>query len=107
MLRRENYWKKTHGISTAHLRKLFYAKQDQRCAICGKNVEFMGKMSCYDKQTDSVICRSCIIAVGALRKVPKLIRAKLLEFVDKKVDGNDTDNKTQDAGQSPETCGTI
>ena len=99
-MRTEGYWRLEYGVALSDLRKIFFAGQDQRCACCRMQVEFMGMQSSYDKITKTIICRKCRMSIVSLRKLPATLIPKLLEFVN----GNfSLNNKKETAGESPAT----
>ena len=77
----ERYWIKRYGLNLTDLRKIFYAVQEQRCACCRMQVEFMGVQSSYDRVTKTIICRRCRLPIVSFRKLPIKLLPRILEFV--------------------------
>lgn len=98
-MKTERYWKKNYGLTLADIRKTFYAVQEQRCACCRTQIEFMGHQSSYDVMTKTIICNKCRLPIVSLRKLPAKLIPKLLEFVN----GNFSVDGTKETAKESQT----
>lgn len=79
MGRGKSYYKIRYNVTPDYVRKVFFTRQNGRCALCETNLEF-GQMTCYDKLTDSVVCRKCKLVLSSIRSLPAGLLEKALEM---------------------------
>lgn len=66
--RNKSYYKVRYGVTPQYVRHIFFGRQEQRCKLCEDNLEF-GAQTCYDKPTDSVVCKRCKLALNSIRSL--------------------------------------
>lgn len=79
MGRGKSYYKIRYGVTPEYVRRLFFGRQDRRCKLCDDNLEY-GKQTCYDKPTDSVVCKRCKLVLNSIRSLSGQFLEKALKM---------------------------